>query len=35
VSTDVVAAELKAAGLQIVTTEDRGDRWFLVVASKP
>lgn len=35
VSTDVVSAELKAAGLQIVTTEDRGDRWFLVVATRP
>ena len=35
VSADVVSAELKAAGLQIVTTEDRGDRWFLVVATRP
>jgi predicted methyltransferase len=35
VSVDVVSSELKAAGFQIVTTEDRGERWFLVVASKP
>ncbi len=39
VSTEVVASELKAAGFQIVTTEDRGEardqRWFLVVATKP
>lgn len=34
VNTDVVAAELKAAGFQIVTTEDRGQRWFLVVGVK-
>jgi predicted methyltransferase len=39
VSTEVVVSELKAAGFQIVTTEDRPDagaqRWFLVVAAKP
>ena len=39
VSTEVVTSELKAAGFQIVTTEDRGEardqRWFLVVATKP
>lgn len=39
VSVEVVAKELQAAGFQIVTTEDRGEqrdqRWFLVVASKP
>jgi ubiquinone/menaquinone biosynthesis C-methylase UbiE len=34
VSTDVVASELKAAGLETVTTEDRGERWFLVVGVK-
>jgi ubiquinone/menaquinone biosynthesis C-methylase UbiE len=34
VSTDVVSAELKDAGFQIVTTEDRGERWFLVVGTK-
>jgi predicted methyltransferase len=34
VSTDVVANELKAAGFEIVTTEDRGERWFLVVGEK-
>jgi predicted methyltransferase len=34
VSTDVVASELKAAGFEIVTTEDRGERWFLVVGEK-
>lgn len=35
VSVDIVSSELKAAGFEIVTTEDRGDRWFLVVAAKP
>ena len=35
VSTDVVSGELKAAGFQIATTEDRGERWFLVVGVKP
>jgi ubiquinone/menaquinone biosynthesis C-methylase UbiE len=35
VSTEVVAAELKAAGFQVVSTEDRGERWFLVVSTKP
>jgi ubiquinone/menaquinone biosynthesis C-methylase UbiE len=39
VSAAVVARELEAAGLQIVTSEDRGDtqgqRWFLVVATRP
>ena len=35
VSIDIVSSELKAAGFQIVSTEDRGERWFLVVASKP
>ena len=35
VSVDVVSNELKAAGFQIVTTEDRGERWFLVVGAKP
>ena len=35
VNTDIVAAELKAAGFEIVTTEDRGQRWFLVVGAKP
>ena len=35
VSADVVANELKTAGFQIVSTEDRGERWFLVVGSKP
>jgi predicted methyltransferase len=34
VSTDVVVNELKAAGFEIVSTEDRGDRWFLVVGVK-
>jgi predicted methyltransferase len=35
VSTDVVSGELKAAGFLVVTTEDRGERWFLVVGAKP
>jgi ubiquinone/menaquinone biosynthesis C-methylase UbiE len=35
VSAEVVASELKAAGLTIVSTEDRPNRWFLVVAQKP
>jgi predicted methyltransferase len=35
VSTDVVSNELKAAGFQIATSEDRGERWFLVVGAKP
>ena len=35
VSVDVVSTELKAAGFEIVTTEDRGERWFLVVGAKP
>ena len=35
VNTEVVSSELKAAGLQIVSAEDRGERWFLVVATKP
>jgi ubiquinone/menaquinone biosynthesis C-methylase UbiE len=35
VSVDVVSSELKAAGFQVVTTEDRGERWFLVVAARP
>ena len=35
VNTDVVSAELKAAGFQIVAAEDRGARWFLVVGVKP
>jgi len=30
-----VAAELTAAGFRIVTTEDRPDRWFMVVGAKP
>jgi ubiquinone/menaquinone biosynthesis C-methylase UbiE len=34
VSTQVVADELKAAGFEIVTTEDRSERWFLVVGVK-
>jgi predicted methyltransferase len=35
VSADVVASELKAAGLTVLSTEDRGNRWFLVLAQKP
>jgi ubiquinone/menaquinone biosynthesis C-methylase UbiE len=35
VSSEVVANELKAVGFQIITSEDRGERWFLVVGEKP
>ena len=35
VSPEVVAKELTAAGFQIVSTDDRPDRWFIVVAVKP
>jgi len=35
VSAETVANELKAAGLTIVSTEERPNRWFLVVAQKP
>jgi hypothetical protein len=35
VAAEVVASELEAAGLTIVSTEDRPNRWFLVVAQKP
>lgn len=35
VNTEVVSNELKAAGFQVVTSEDRGERWFLVVGIKP
>ena len=35
VNTEVVSSELKAAGFEIVSAEDRGERWFLLVARKP
>lgn len=35
VSAEVVAREIKTAGLTIVSTEDRPNRWFLVLAQKP
>lgn len=35
VTAEVVANELEAAGLTIISTEDRPNRWFLVVAQKP
>lgn len=35
VSAETVADELKAAGLAIVSTEERPNRWFVVVAQKP
>ena len=35
VGADVVADELTAAGFQIVSTDDRPARWFIVVAVKP
>lgn len=35
VSAAVVAREIKTAGLTIVSTEDRPNRWFLVLAQKP
>jgi ubiquinone/menaquinone biosynthesis C-methylase UbiE len=34
VSVDIVSNELKAAGFTIAATEDRGDRWFLLVGVK-
>jgi precorrin-6B methylase 2 len=35
VSADVVANELKTAGLTILSSEERPNRWFIVVAQKP
>jgi ubiquinone/menaquinone biosynthesis C-methylase UbiE len=35
VNTEVLSNELKAAGFEIVTAEDRGERWFIVVGAKP
>lgn len=35
VSADVVSKELAAAGFEIVSTDDRPDRWFIVVAARP
>jgi ubiquinone/menaquinone biosynthesis C-methylase UbiE len=35
VSADTVVDELKAAGFQVTTTEERPNRWFLVAAIKP
>jgi ubiquinone/menaquinone biosynthesis C-methylase UbiE len=35
VSADTVAAELKAAGFEIVSSTQRPDRWFIVVGAKP
>ena len=35
VSAQVVAEELKAAGFQVTLSEDRPERWFIVVATKP
>ncbi|HUE89950.1 MAG TPA: methyltransferase domain-containing protein [Vicinamibacterales bacterium] len=35
VSAETVANELKAAGLTIVSSEERPNRWFIVVAQKP
>lgn len=35
IAPDVVAAELKAAGFDIVQTDDPPGRWFLVVAARP
>lgn len=34
VTAEVVASELEAAGLTIISTEDRPNRWFVVVAQK-
>ncbi len=35
VSDDTVAAELSAAGFDVLSTDERGNRWFIVVAAKP
>jgi ubiquinone/menaquinone biosynthesis C-methylase UbiE len=35
VSADTVARELKAAGLELVSSENSTQRWFMVVVSKP
>jgi predicted methyltransferase len=35
VARDTVASELKAAGFEIVTSEDRARRGLIVVAAKP
>jgi predicted methyltransferase len=35
VSAETVANELKAAGLTIVSSDERPNRWFIVVAQKP
>lgn len=31
----VLAAELTAAGFLVLSTAERGNRWFIVVAGKP
>ena len=35
VSDETVAAELTAAGFDVLSTDERGNRWFIVVAAKP
>lgn len=35
VSAETVAAELKAAGFAVVSQDERPNRWFVVVATKP
>ncbi len=35
VTAQTVASELKAAGFEIVASEERARRWFIVVAAKP
>lgn len=35
VTAEVVADELKAAGFTIVSSDERDERWFIVVAQKP
>lgn len=35
VSAETVANELKAAGFEIVSSEERPNRWFIVVGAKP
>lgn len=35
VAAETVQQELRAAGFEIVSAADRGNRWFLVVAGKP
>ncbi|MGH9174119.1 MAG: class I SAM-dependent methyltransferase [Vicinamibacterales bacterium] len=35
VSDHTVASELEAAGFEVISSDERGNRWFIVVAAKP